>query len=141
MVSRILKNRVSFCPFQDYTHFYGQGGDPLPGKCPLWSQNDELHRADVQKGAKAAKDRMDRERPEVELKFDPTEDVRGPFKVAILNYKPLSIEFENRLRSGLDLLLNDDQGLFLVDNEIRKIYNPNNALRKTICGTPLYLAP
>lgn len=63
--------------------------------------------------------------------FDPTEDVRGPFKVAILNYKPLSIEFENRLRSGLDLLLNDDQGLFLVDNEIRKIYNPNNALNWT----------
>jgi len=63
--------------------------------------------------------------------FDPTEDVRGPFKNAILTYKPLSIEFENRLRSGLDLLLNDNQGFFLIDNETKKIYTPDDGLSWT----------
>ena len=28
----------------NYNHFYGQGGHAEKGKCPLWSDNVNLHR-------------------------------------------------------------------------------------------------
>ena len=28
----------------NYNHFYGQGGQAEKGKCPLWSDNANLHR-------------------------------------------------------------------------------------------------
>ena len=28
----------------NYNHFYGQGGHAEKGKCPLWSDNANLHR-------------------------------------------------------------------------------------------------
>ena len=65
--------------FQDYTHFYGQGGEPDETRvCPLWSQNDELHRDEVLRGGQEAKNIMDREQPDVVLKNDPTLDLGLP---------------------------------------------------------------
>ena len=32
----------------NYAHFYGQGGQAEKGKCPLWSDNANLHRFDFQ---------------------------------------------------------------------------------------------
>ena len=58
--------------------------------------------------------------------WDATEDVRGPFKVAINAHNPLRIEFENNIRSVVDLLCNTEQGSFLVENEVRKIYDRTN---------------
>ena len=52
-------------PVKDYSHFYGQGAQPLAGKCPLFSDNNRLHESDVAKGAKEAKNEMDQENPEV----------------------------------------------------------------------------
>ena len=63
--------------------------------------------------------------------FDPTEDVRGPFKQSINNYESLRVEFENQIRSGLDLLLNEEQSAMLVDNEVKKIYNVGNSFNWT----------
>lgn len=63
--------------------------------------------------------------------FDPTEDIRGPFKQAIIHYESLRVEFENHVRSGLDLLLNTEQSALLVDNEVKKIYNPNKEFNWT----------
>lgn len=54
---------------------------------------------------------------------NPDEDVKGPLKVQITAHKPLEIEFENRMRSAIDLLYNEEQGAFLVDNETAKIHN------------------
>jgi len=58
--------------------------------------------------------------------WDPNEDIRGPFKEAITNYDPLRINFENKVRSTIDLLLNDQQLNFLVDNESKRIYQSGN---------------
>ena len=33
----------------NYAHFYGQGGQAEKGKCPLWSDNANLHRFDFLK--------------------------------------------------------------------------------------------
>ncbi len=59
--------------------------------------------------------------------WDATEDVRGPFKQAIRNYAPLKTEFENNIRSVVDLLCNTEQTSFLVENEVRKIYDRSQA--------------
>ena len=35
----------------DYKHFYALGASPVKGKCPLWSDNTNLHKAEVLKKA------------------------------------------------------------------------------------------
>ncbi len=60
---------------EDYSHFYGQGTNPVPGKCPLWSNNKQLHEQEVAKGAIAAKNEIEEKEPEVQLKHDPTKGV------------------------------------------------------------------
>ncbi len=72
---------------------------------------------------------------------DPDEDVKGPLKEQLTAHNSLRIRFENTIRSGVDLLYNEDQGEFLVDNEAAKIYNQNAAyswtnLDKTRWGQP-----
>lgn len=86
-------------PVKDYKHFYGQGncnynyifspsyknllliiiiigGVPQPGQqCPLWSDNSQIHESDVARGAIEAKNEMDRENPDVQLKHDPAKDI------------------------------------------------------------------
>jgi len=58
----------------DYTHFYGQGGSPVKGKCPLWSDNTNLHKAEVMKAAEEAKKGVDAKK----LKHDPTKNIEKP---------------------------------------------------------------
>jgi len=59
---------------KDYTHFYGQGASPLKGKCPLWSDNTNLHKAEVLKAAEKAKTTVDTKK----LKYDPTKNMEKP---------------------------------------------------------------
>ena len=61
-------------PVMGYDHFVGQGAVPNPPHqvCPLWSNNDELHLAEVARGGLSAKEEMERKRPGVPLKIDPT---------------------------------------------------------------------
>jgi hypothetical protein len=61
-------------PVKDYSHFYGQGAQPSGNSlCPLWSDNNTIHNQDVVRGALEAKEKVQREQPGVELKFDPTQ--------------------------------------------------------------------
>jgi len=63
-------------PVKDYSHFYGQGAEPTGnGLCPLWTDNNTVHHEDVARGAREAKEQARRERPGVELKYDPTRDL------------------------------------------------------------------
>ena len=49
---------------------------PQPGQqCPLWSDNSQIHESDVARGAIEAKNEMDRENPDVQLKHDPAKDI------------------------------------------------------------------
>ena len=55
-------------PVEDnYKHFYGEGASPAPGLCPLWSNNNLLHRKEVQEAANRVKTQVGKR-----LKFDPT---------------------------------------------------------------------
>jgi hypothetical protein len=45
-------------PVADYSHFYGQGGQPEPGKFPLYTDNVKLHRNEVKVAVQAAKRQM-----------------------------------------------------------------------------------
>ena len=57
-------------PVEDnYKHFYGQGGTPKAGLCPLWSNNNVLHGKEV----KEAAERIKKTAVGKKLKFDPTE--------------------------------------------------------------------
>jgi len=58
----------------DYKHFYAQGASPVKGKCPLWSDNTNLHKAEVMKAAVEAKKVVDAKK----LKFDPTKNLEKP---------------------------------------------------------------
>jgi len=58
----------------DYKHFYAQGASPVKGKCPLWSDNTNLHRAEVMKAAEDAKKAVDAKK----LKFDPSKNMEKP---------------------------------------------------------------
>ena len=76
-----IKCRKSMCyvcrqPVQHYEHFYNteNGGRPEPGKCPLYINEEELHAQEVQKAAKEARKNLD---PNVNLKYDPTQEVLG----------------------------------------------------------------
>ena len=43
-------------PVEDnYKHFYGQGGTPKAGLCPLWSNNNDLHGKEVKEAAEKVK--------------------------------------------------------------------------------------
>ena len=56
-------------PVEDnYKHFYGQGVSPVPGLCPLFSNNNQLHKKEVQEAADRVKSTQGGKR----LKFDPT---------------------------------------------------------------------
>ena len=57
-----------------YTHFYGQGASPVKGKCPLWSDNVNLHKSEVLKAAEVAKETVG----SITLKHDPTKDLVKP---------------------------------------------------------------
>jgi hypothetical protein len=57
----------------DYTHFYGQGADPQNGKCPLWSDNKNLHKDEIYKAANKAKKEINRK-----IKYDPTKGIEKP---------------------------------------------------------------
>ena len=58
----------------DYKHFYGQGASPIKGKCPLWSDNKNLHKAEVLKAADEAKKSVGSSN----LKYDPTLKLEKP---------------------------------------------------------------
>ena len=46
-------------PVTNYDHFYGQGGEPGPGKqCPLFQDDQELHRKEVSAAAQKAKEEL-----------------------------------------------------------------------------------
>ena len=64
-------------PVQGYNHFVGQGEVPNPPHrvFPLWSNNAELHTNEVSRGGAIAKKEMERQRPEIKLKIDPTADI------------------------------------------------------------------
>ena len=49
--------------------------DHLKDKCPLWSDNNWIHDRDVAIGALEAINQMDKEQPQVVLKFDPTQGI------------------------------------------------------------------
>merc|ERR1712059_83086 len=95
----------------DYKHFYGEGGSPVAGKCPLWSENDKLHNYEVAKAVEEAKKKMDLEK----LKFDPTKNLVKPPK----NFDP------NRIAVPRDVDMSDtdsdddenDLGDFIEDDD------------------------
>jgi len=55
----------------NYKHFYGQGGSPKPGLCPLYSDNKNLHKAEVLSAAEKAGAGL-------KLKHDPTKNIDKP---------------------------------------------------------------
>lgn len=57
----------------NYKHFYGQGAEPAPGLCPLFSDNESLHKSEVMKAATLGKKNM-----KGALKYDPTKDMAAP---------------------------------------------------------------
>jgi len=57
----------------NYKHFYGQGAEPRPGLCPLFSDNKNLHKAEVARAAEAA-----RKKVKGNLKHDPTKNLDRP---------------------------------------------------------------
>lgn len=59
-------------PVKDYNHFYGQGSEPVSGKCPLWTDNNLVHDRDVALGALEAQNALNKNQPGVILKNDPT---------------------------------------------------------------------
>ena len=67
-------------PVKGYEHFVGQGGEPEPPHrvCPLWSNNDDLHKKEVAKVALEAKQTVTEENPNVKLKIDPTSGIQMP---------------------------------------------------------------
>ena len=57
-------------PVEDnYKHFYGEGGTPKAGLCPLWSNNNALHGKEVNEAA----ERIKKTDVGKKLKFDPTQ--------------------------------------------------------------------
>merc|ERR1711915_175182 len=55
-------------------HFYAQGASPVKGKCPLWSDNINLHKSEVLKAAEVAKKDVGLKT----LKYDPSKDMDKP---------------------------------------------------------------
>ena len=68
----------------DYRHFYGQGASPGNGdKCPLWSENDKLHKYEVAKAVEKAKKTMDL----TKLKHDPSKGIGN----VLANFNPREV--------------------------------------------------
>ena len=64
-------------PVRDYTHFYGQGGEPTNTRtCPLWTDNKKLHEQEVANAAAKAKEEL--QKKNIQLKHDPTAGVALP---------------------------------------------------------------
>ena len=66
-------------PVKDYTHFYGQGGEPDKAKgkvCPLWTDVKKLHAEEVAKAAAKAMEEL--KEKNIELENDPTVGVLPP---------------------------------------------------------------
>ena len=62
-------------PVKNYGHFYGQGAAPTAEKkCPLFSNNNEVHEREVAQTALEAKNKMDEENPEVSDDDEGVED-------------------------------------------------------------------
>jgi len=58
-----------------YEHFYGQGGEPTDTRvCPLWSDSDEIHQAEVSKAAQ--KEAAELEKEGVKLKHNPLDGIK-----------------------------------------------------------------
>lgn len=58
----------------DYTHFYGEGATPVKNKCPLFSDNKQLHQAEVYRAAEEVKQEL----PAGLLKSDPSSGLPAP---------------------------------------------------------------
>jgi len=64
---------------KDYTHFYGQGGAPTPGKtCPLWSDSASLHEKEVAQAAKKAREELADANIVLKDASDPTKGIPDP---------------------------------------------------------------
>merc|ERR1719318_491178 len=64
-------------PVKDYSHFYGQGGEPTATKtCPLWSDNKALHARELAAAAEAARERLAKD--QLTLDIDPLKDIARP---------------------------------------------------------------
>ena len=73
----LCKNEVT-----DYSHFYGQGGTPTATKtCPLWSDNDMLHKMEVARAAEKAKQELSKDG--VTLSIDPTQGIVMPVNLPV----------------------------------------------------------
>merc|ERR1719347_2194685 len=85
-----------------YIHFYGQGTSPVKGKCPLWSENQNIHKHEIAKVVEEAKKEMDLKK----LKHDPTKGVEKA---------PENFD-RRRLAEPRDEDLSDDDEDFLDDD-------------------------
>ena len=66
-------------PVSDYTHFYGQGGEPsATRKCPLWTDTRQLHAQEVASAAAKAKEELEKSNISFTLEHDPTEGYEKP---------------------------------------------------------------
>ena len=60
-------------PVNNYDHFHPEGTKPSPGReCPLFSDNVKINKEAAEKAAKEAKEEQEKDKPDVELKHDPT---------------------------------------------------------------------
>ena len=76
----------------DYKHFYGQGGTPQAGQCPLWSNVSKLHTDEITNAANKAKKDVGNQ-----LKHDPSKNIQKP-----KNYHLDSAAFENAVFEETD---------------------------------------
>ena len=83
----------------DYKHFYGQGGTPKKGLCPLWSNVSKLHTDEVTDAAKKAKNDVGVNK----LKHDPMKNMQKP-----KNYHLGPEAFENAVFDDLSDSDDDD---------------------------------
>ncbi|XP_023320603.1 uncharacterized protein LOC111695487 [Eurytemora carolleeae] len=85
----------------NYTHFYGIGASPKPNLCPLYSDNDNLHKAEVLKAAKSGKVGL-----EGKLKNDPTLNIDQPPP----NYDPNKIYARGGYQHGDEYSDDEEDG-------------------------------
>ena len=97
----------------DYKHFYAQGASPAVGKCPLWSDNTNLHRTEVMKAAEEAKKEVDA----IKLKYDPSNNVEKPPE----GFDPKALHVAGEYEDSEDDsdIENDD---FFDDDEVEEEY-------------------
>merc|ERR1712176_1244961 len=96
----------------DYSHFYGQGASPGTGdKCPLWSENDKLHKHEVAKAVEEVKKTMDFKK----LKHDPSKGIANV--PANFNPRQLAVPREEDLSGDDDDDEYDDDDMYDIDDE------------------------